>query len=83
MKDFGVRIKDVRLDKFTFDSRVVKIKVWLYFREILARYKNSHNDMECIDVCLSLYTQPSIQCVFRMQEIQLTINEINDKLWTS
>lgn len=60
MKDFGVRIKDVRLDKFTYDSRVIKIKVWLHFREILQPFKSAHNDMECIDVCLSLYTQPSI-----------------------
>ena len=35
MKDFGVRIKDVRLDKFTYDSRVIKLKVWLHFKEIL------------------------------------------------
>ena len=38
--------------------------------------------MECIDVCLSIYTQPSIQCVFRMQEIQLEINNINARLLT-
>ena len=36
--------------------------------------------MKCIDVTLSLYTQPNIQCVFRMQEIQLEINKINNKL---
>lgn len=38
--------------------------------------------MQCVDVCLSLYTQPSIQCVFRMQEIQLEINHINNKLFS-
>ena len=35
---------------------------------------------QVFDVCLSIYTQPSIQCVFRMQDIQLEINEINNKL---
>ena len=58
MKDFGVMIKDVRLDKFTYDSRVIKIKVWQYFKKILEPIakENPLNDMECIDVCLSLYT---------------------------
>ena len=32
MKDFGVKLNNVKLDKFSFDSRIVKIKVWLYFK---------------------------------------------------
>ena len=60
MKDFGVKINNVKLDKFTYDSRVVKIKVWLHFQDVLEPFKTPYNDMECIDVCLSLYTQPSI-----------------------
>ena len=76
MKDFGVKINNVKLDKYTIDSRVVKMKIWLHFRDILESEKERHNDMQCVDVCLSLYTQPSIQCVFRMQEIQLEINQI-------
>ena len=80
MKDFGVKLNKVRLDKFTFDSRVIKLKVWHYFTEILKHEADNFNDMSCIDVCLSLYTQPNIQCVFRMQEIQLEINKINNKL---
>jgi hypothetical protein len=83
MKDFGVKIDNVKLDRYSQDSRIVKIKVWLHFKEILEQYKDKFNDMQCIDVCLSLYTQPSIQCVFRMQDIQLDINHINNKLMTS
>ena len=56
MKDFGVKINNVKLDKYTQDSRIVKIKIWLYFKEILASNKDKYNDMQCIDVCLSLYT---------------------------
>ena len=56
MKDFGVKINNVKLDKFTYDSRVVKIKVWLHFQDVLEPFKTPYNDMECIDVCLSLYT---------------------------
>ena len=82
MKDFGVKINNVKLDKYTIDSRVVKMKIWLHFRDILESEKERHNDMQCVDVCLSLYTQPSIQCVFRMQEIQLEINQINNKLYS-
>ena len=56
MKDFGVKINNVKLDKYTIDSRVVKMKIWLHFRDILESKKERHNDMQCVDVCLSLYT---------------------------
>ena len=56
MKDFGVQIDNVKLDKYSQDSRIVKIKVWLHFKEILAPFIDKFNDMQCIDVCLSLYT---------------------------
>ena len=56
MKDFGVKLNNVKLDKFTFDSRIVKIKIWLYFKELLKNDVDQFNDMQCIDVCLSLYT---------------------------
>lgn len=45
------------------------MKIWQHFKEILKDKKDDLNDMQCIDVCLSIYTQPSIQSVFRMQEI--------------
>ena len=56
MKDFGIKLNNVKLDKFTFDSRIVKIKIWLYFKELLKEDADKFNDMQCIDVCLSLYT---------------------------
>ena len=59
------------------------MKIWQHFKEILKDKKDDLNDMQCIDVCLSIYTQPSIQSVFRMQEIQLEINKIKDKLVTN
>lgn len=45
MKDFGVKINNVKLDKYTLDSRIVKIKIWLYFKEILEFNKDKYNDM--------------------------------------
>lgn len=70
MKDFGIKIDNVILDRYTQDSRLIKLKIWLHFTNVLQPYADDHNQMEVIDVCLSLYTQPSIQLVFRMQEIQ-------------
>jgi len=45
MKDFGVKINNVKLDKYTQDSRIVKVKIWLYFKEILEINKDRYNDM--------------------------------------
>lgn len=145
MKDFGVKIDDLKLDRFTQDSRLIKFKIWLYFtkifqnHDIMHEYEDEddqkeeerlaaleqekiekdkqdkalgvvqerpeaeetdnhshghshkahkgysfdiHPTHQILDVCLSIYTQPSIQCVFRMQEIQLELNLINNKLHT-
>ena len=60
MKDFGVILNNVKLDKYTFDSRVIKIKVWLQINELLKDDKDKFNDMKVIDITLSLYTQPNI-----------------------
>ena len=56
------------------------MKIWLHFDELLKSKRDSYNNMQCIDVCLSIYSQPSIQLVFRMQEIQLVINHIKTRL---
>lgn len=89
MKDFGIKIDEVILDRYTQDSRLIKMKVWLHFTKILGleeisgQKADEYNDLEVIDVTLSNYTQPSIQLVFRMQEIQLAMDEINLKLHTN
>ena len=65
------------------------MKVWLHFTKILnleeisGQKADEYNDLEVIDVCLSNYTQPSIQLVFRMQDIQLEMDDINLKLMTN
>ena len=34
MKDFGIKIDDVKLDRFTQDSRLIKMKIWLHFTRL-------------------------------------------------
>ena len=64
----------MKLDRYTQDSRLQKMKIWLYMAKILEPYKNEDpdNPLEVIDVSLSTYkSQPSIQKVFIMQEVQI------------
>lgn len=123
MKDFGIKIDDLKLDRYTQDSRLIKVKIWLHFtklfqnKELMKDFTADDDEQDdessdsssqkgneagvninepqkkkysykihpihqVLDVCLSIYTQASIQCVFRMQEIQLETNEINNKLRT-
>ena len=56
MKDFGIILENVILDKYTYDSRVIKMKVWLHFKQLLAPKVDKYNDHCCIDVTLSLYS---------------------------
>ena len=60
MSDFSLQINDVVVDRHTQDSRVLKMKVWLHLTELLREHRTIDNDMEIVDVTLSLYTQPSI-----------------------
>lgn len=34
MKDFGIKIDDVKLDRYTQDSRLIKMKIWLHFTNL-------------------------------------------------
>lgn len=43
MKDFGVTLEDIVLDRYTYDSRIVKMKIWLHFNEILEKKKDKYN----------------------------------------
>jgi len=59
MKDFGVKLNDVKIDKYTQDHRVQKMKIWTHFTEILLEYRsgNEERDMVAvIDVCLSQFS---------------------------
>lgn len=67
MKDFGVILNDVKIDKYTQDFRVQKMKIWTHFSEILKDYKSNDTDnMEVMDVTLSIYSLGLIQCVFKL-----------------
>ena len=35
MRDFGVWMQEVKLDRHTQDPRVIKLKVWMFFMNIL------------------------------------------------
>ena len=47
MKSFGIKIDNLILDKYTQDSRVIKMKIWLYFNDIIndlkIKFENDRN----------------------------------------
>jgi hypothetical protein len=58
MKDFSVMCKDVLLDKYTQDAVLIKMKIWLHFRNLLEEFKIEGNDQEVVDVTLSMVDSP-------------------------
>ena len=56
MKDFSIKIDNVILDRYTQDSRVLKMKLWFHMSDILKGKKTVDNSMEVVDITLSLYT---------------------------
>ena len=56
MKDFGIKINNMQVDKYTQDYRVQKMKTWMHFSDILMEYHindESRDAMEVLDVSLS------------------------------
>jgi hypothetical protein len=45
MKDFGCTIENLKLDKYTYDSRIIKMKIWLHFHELMEKKRDRFNDM--------------------------------------
>lgn len=80
MKDFAVCCRDVLLDKYTQDLRLVKMKIWLHFTRTFAEYRLPGNQYEVTDVVLSLCSEPETLQIFTMERVQNEINLIKSKL---
>ena len=70
MTDFGVFAYNLKLDKYTQDSRIIRMKLWLHLNQVLKPFRSSNNKLEIIDICLSEHTEPSTSLIFSMQKIQ-------------
>ena len=44
MKDFAIMCQNLKVDKFTQDSRLLKMKVWLHFMKLLKEINNPDSD---------------------------------------
>jgi hypothetical protein len=80
MKDFSVQCRDVLLDKYTQDIRLIKMKIWLHFTRQFAEYRLEDNNYEVVDVALSLCNKPETLQIFKMEQTQHEINLIKSKL---
>jgi len=70
MKDFAIMCTNVKLDRYTQDSRLIKMKIWLHFTELMSPFRIYGNDQEVVDVTLSLSTQPKMIQIFKMEQTQ-------------
>ena len=80
MKDFGVWMQSVKLDRHTQDPRVIKLKVWMFYTNILNRFATEENPMEIIDVTFSRYTDKEVKQILKMQDIQVKINSLKESI---
>ena len=69
MKDFAVCCKNVILDKYTQDVRLVKMKIWLHFTRLFKEYHLPENDYEVTDVVLSLCNEPETLQIIKMETV--------------
>ena len=69
IKDFGIMFKNVKLDRYTQDKAVIKMKLWLHVQQVLKMKRSIENNMEIMDITVSMYSEPDVQTVFRMQEV--------------
>jgi hypothetical protein len=50
MKDFTIQVKRLQVDHQTQDMRILKLKMWLHFTELLKGFREGENQMEVVDV---------------------------------
>jgi len=86
MTDYGVRIKDLKLDKYTQNPHVQQMRIWTHITGIMGNFAKDmnierENPMEVIDVTLSIYTLPEIVLVMSMQDIKENINRMKNKMF--
>ena len=86
MTDYGVRIKDLKLDKYTQNPHVQQMRIYTHITGILRQFAKDmnierENPMEVIDVTLSTYIMPEIVLVMSMQDIKENINRMKSKLF--
>jgi len=80
VSDFGIMIKDLKLDKYTQDMRILKMKLWLYIEDLMKSKKKNDNHLHIVDICFSLYNEPDIHLVIYMQDVQQQINTIEENI---
>ena len=54
MKDFSIQVRRLKFDSTTQDLRILKLKLWLHFEDLLADFKTETNKMEISDIQFSL-----------------------------
>ena len=50
MKDFTIQVRRYQFDNTTQDLRILKLKLWLHFEELLKDFRSETNKMEIADV---------------------------------
>ena len=76
MTDFGVYAYNLKMDKHTQDSRVIRMKLWLHLNQVLKPFRSSGNKLQIVDICLSCLTESSTPLIFNMQKVKKEILEI-------
>ena len=62
------------------DIRILKLKIWLHFTELLKKFRTDTNKMEIADVQFSLSKSEKHVALFKLQEFERRVREINNKI---
>jgi hypothetical protein len=56
------------------------MKLWLHFNDVLQEHRDEFNAMEIADIQFSFCTSAKFQTIFRLQEFEIQIEDIQDSL---
>lgn len=80
MKDFTIQIRMLQIDNSSQDVRILKLKIWLHFNELLKKFRTETNQMEVADVQFSLSKQEKHVAIFKMQEFERRVRDIKNRM---
>jgi hypothetical protein len=72
-------VRRLHFDNYTQDLRILKMKLWLHFEELLEDFRTETNKMEISDIQFSLSKCERHKAIFKIAEFKASVDEINRK----
>ena len=66
MSDYSLQLINLKVDRFSYDPRILHMKLWLYLNKVLKPKRYPGNKMEVIDISLSIFDSLHVKSIMKL-----------------